>query len=95
MLQEQGYKVKVNGVVQVPSKKQTTIIAGNTVKQRTGETRPVAVRIDEDTIVLSHSGEHILLAHIEKLQDGAVNIAHGKESKRRDIKAKHIVLPDS
>jgi diacylglycerol kinase family enzyme len=95
MLQEQGYKVRVNGVVQVPSKKQTTIIAGNTVKQRTGETRPVAVRIDEDTIVLSHNGEHILLAHVEKLQDSAVVIAHGKKSKRGVIKAKHIVLPDS
>ena len=95
MLQEQGYKVRVNGVVQVPSKKQTTIIAGNTVKQRTGETRPVAVRIDEDTIVLSHSGEHILLAHVEKLQDGAVVIVHGKKSKRGVIKAKHVMLPDS
>src|SRR6266480_4539033 len=95
MLQEQGYKVKVNGVVQVPSKKQTTIMAGNTLKQRTGETRPVAVRIDEATIVLSHSGEHILLAHVQMLPDGAVVIAHGKRSKRGVIKAKHVMLPDS
>jgi hypothetical protein len=55
----------------------------------------VAVRIDEDTIVLSHSGEHILLAHVEKLQDGAVVIVHGKKSKRGVIKAKHVMLPDS
>ncbi|HEY6287427.1 MAG TPA: diacylglycerol kinase family protein [Ktedonobacteraceae bacterium] len=95
MLQEQGYKVKVNGVAQVPSKKQTTIMAGNTVKQRTGETRPVAVRIDEVTIVLSHNGEHAPLAQIQMLPDGAVIIAHGKKSKRGVIKAKHVVLPDS
>ena len=95
MLQEQGYKVKVNGVIQVPSKKQTTIMAGNAVKQRTGETRPVAVRIDEATIVLSHNGEHAPLAQIQMLPDGAVVIAHGKRSKRGVIKAKHVMLPDS
>ncbi len=95
MLQKQGYKVKVNGVVQVPSKKQRTIMAGNTLKQRTGETRPVAVRIDEATIVLSHNGEHAPLAQIQMLPDGAAVIAHGKRSKRGVIKAKHVMLPDS
>lgn len=95
MLQGQGFKVKINGVVQVPSKKQTTIIAGSTVKQRTGEMRPVAIRIDEDTIVLSHSGEHAYLAYILMLPDGAEVIAYGKKSKRGVIKAKHVVLPDS
>jgi hypothetical protein len=95
MLQGRGFKVKINGVVQVPSKKQTTIIAGSTVKQRTGEMRPVAIRIDEETIVLSHSGEHAYLAHMLMLPDGAEVIAYGKKSKRGVIKAKHVVLPDS
>jgi YegS/Rv2252/BmrU family lipid kinase len=95
MLQEQGYKVKVNGVVQVPNKRQTSIIAGNIVKQRTGETMPVAVRIDNDTAVLLQTGEHAPLAHIQKLPDGAVVIAHGKKSRRGVIKAKYVVLPDS
>ena len=92
MLQEQGYEVKITGVVTLPN---TSIIAGSTVKQRTGETRPVAVRINDDTIVLLQTGEHASLAHIQKLQDGAVVIAHGKKSKRGVIKAKHVVLPDS
>ena len=95
MLQEQGYKVKVNGVVQVPNKRHTSIIAGSTLKQRTGETIPVAVRIDNDTAILLQTGEHTPLAHVLKLPDGAVVIAHGKKSRRGVIKAKHVVLPDS
>ncbi len=94
MLQEQGYKVKVNGVGQVPNKRQTHIIAGSTVRQRTGETIPVAVRIDDDTVILSQTGEHAPLAQIQMLPDGAVVIAHGKKSKRGVINAKHVVLPD-
>ena len=92
MLQEQGYKVKITGVATLPN---TSIIAGSTVKRRTGETRPVAVRIDDDTIILLQTGEHAPLAHVQKLQDGAVIIAHGKKSRRGVIKAKHVVLLDS
>jgi YegS/Rv2252/BmrU family lipid kinase len=95
MLQEQGYKVKVNGVVQIPNKKQTSIIAGSTVRQDTGETMPVAVRIDNDTVVLLKTGELAPLADIQKLPDGAVVVAQGKKSKRGVIKAKHVVLPGS
>jgi diacylglycerol kinase family enzyme len=95
ILQKQGCKVKVNGIVQVPNKKRTAIIAGGTIKRRTGEMRPVALRIDEDTIVLSHGGAHAPLAAMQMLPDGAEVIAYGKKSKRGVIKAKHIVLPDS
>lgn len=95
MLLEQGYKVKVTGAIAIPNKRHMSIIAGNTVKRRTGETRPVAVRIDDDTIVLLQTGEHVPHAHVQKLQDGTVVIAHGKKSKRGVIKAKHVILPDS
>jgi hypothetical protein len=94
MSQEQGYQVKVNGVVQVPNKRQTTIIAGTVVRQRTGETMPVAVRIDINTAVLLQTGEYATLAHVQMLQDGTVVIAHGKKSKRGVIKAKQVVLLD-
>ncbi len=95
MLQEHGYKVKVNGVVQVPNKRHMSILAGSTVKQPTGETMPVAVRIDKNTAVLLLTGEYAPFAHIQKLPDSAVVIAHGKKTRRGVIKAKHIVLPDS
>ena len=94
-LMQQGYKVKITDIATMPKKSQTIIVAGSTDNQRTGETIPVAVRVDEDTIVLSHSGEHIPRVQVEKVQDGAVVIAHGKKSKRGVIKAKHVVLPDS
>jgi len=94
-LMQHGYKVKITGIATMPQKSQTIIVAGSTDNQRTGETIPVAVRVDEDTIVLSHSGEHIPRYQVEKVQDGAVVIAHGKKSKRGVIKAKHVVLPDS
>lgn len=93
MLEEQGYKVKITGVATVPHKRYTSIIAGSTVKQPTGQTRPVAVRIDDNTIVLLQTGEPAPLTHLQKLPDGAVFIAHGKKSKRGVIKAKHVVFP--
>jgi diacylglycerol kinase family enzyme len=94
-LMQHGYKVKITGIATMPKKSHTIIVAGSTDNQRTGETIPVAVRLDEDAIVLSHSGERIPRVQVEKVQDGAVVIAHGKKSKRGVIKAKHVVLPDS
>lgn len=95
MLIQHGYKVKISGVVTMPKKSHTIIVAGSTVNQRTGETLPVAVRVDEDTIVLSHTGERIPRVQVAKVQDGAVVIAQGKKSKRGVIKAKHVMLPVS
>jgi hypothetical protein len=96
LLQEQEREhVMVTGAAAIPNERHTSIIAGCTVKQRTGETRPVAVRIDDDTIVLLQTGERVPLAHVQKLQDGAVVVAHGKKSKRGVIKAEHVILPDS
>ncbi len=53
------------------------------------------MRIDEDTLVLAHTGERLPHVHLEKLLDGALVIAHGKKGKRGVIKAKHVMLPDS
>src|SRR6266568_6096591 len=95
MLIEHGYKVKLTGVATMQDKRQTSIFAGSMVNQRTGESRPVAVRIDENTLVLSYTGERLSHVHIGKVQDGAVVIVHGKKGKRGVIKAKHVMLPDS
>jgi diacylglycerol kinase family enzyme len=95
LLMEHGYKVKLTGVATMLDKRHTIILAGSTVDQRTSETRPIAVRIDEDTLVLSHTGEFLPHVHVEKVRDGAVVIAQGKKDKRGVIKAKHIMLLDS
>ena len=94
MLMEHGYKVKLTGLATMLDKRHASIFAGSMVNQRTGETMPVAVRIDEETLVLSHTGERLPHVHVGKVQDGAVVIAHGKKGKRGVIKAKHVMLPD-
>src|SRR6266567_1085072 len=90
MLHKHGYKVKITGIATMSNKRQTRILAGSTVKQRTGEMEPVAVRIDDDTIVLSHTGERIPLAQIQMLPDGSEVIANGKKSKRGVINQSRV-----
>jgi Diacylglycerol kinase catalytic domain len=84
----------VAGVVAVPRKKPRYVIAGHTVKRQTGETKPVAVRVDEDATVLLQTGRHVPLSEVQQLQEGAVVVARGKKSRRGVIKAKQVLLPD-
>jgi len=89
---EHGYKVTITGVVMAPGKRQRYVIAGQTVKQQTGETKPVAIRIDKDATVLMPTGEHIPHADVLKVQGGAEVIVAGKKNKRGVIKAKQVML---
>ena len=93
MQMEHGYNVKLTGVATMLDKRHTSIFAGSIVNQRTGETSPVAVRIDEDTLVVSHTCERLPHIYVEKVQDGAVVIVNGKKGKRGVIKAKQVMLP--
>jgi diacylglycerol kinase family enzyme len=92
---ERGYEVKVTGIATMPNKRQTSIIAGSTLKRRTGETMPVAIRIDKDTSVLLKTGDHAPLAYVQRLPDGAAVVVQGKKSRRGVIRAKYVELPDS
>ena len=92
-LMQQGRKVTVVGASPNPDKKQPTyVIAGSTSKKSTGETKPVAVRIDKRTELLRRSGECASPSAIEGLQEGAEIIVEGKQSKRGVISAKRVVL---
>ena len=92
-LMQQGRIVTVVGASRNPYKKQPAyIIAGGTSKKSTGETKPVAVRIDKQTEVLRRSGECAPLAAIEGLQEGAEIIVEGKQNKSGVIAAKRVVL---
>ena len=62
------------------------------VKQRTGETKPLAIRIEEDAVLL-RTGELVPLADVLKVQSGAEVIVVGKKNKRGVIKAKYVMLP--
>ena len=90
---EHGYKVTITGVVMAPGKRQRYVMAGYTVKRQTGETKPAAIRIDEDAVVLSRTGERVPLADVLKVQAGAEAIVLGKKNKRGVIKAKQVMLP--
>ena len=81
----------VGGVANV-NKKKFAIIAGNTMKQSTGEMRPVAVRSDKKTIIVNVEGEHGSPEMMEKLSEGSRIVVKGKKSRRGVIRATHILV---
>lgn len=87
-----GRTVKVVGVGPGPDKKHAYIIAGSSTKQATGEIKPVAVRILDDTTVIKRSGEPATPALVEELQEGMEIVAEGKKSKRGVIPAKRVIV---
>ncbi|HCF87153.1 MAG TPA: hypothetical protein DEV72_18360, partial [Ktedonobacter sp.] len=74
------------------NKKKFAIIAGNTMKQSTGEMRPVAVRSDKKTIIVNMEGEHGSPDMMEKLSEGSRIVVKGKKSRRGVIRATHILV---
>jgi YegS/Rv2252/BmrU family lipid kinase len=87
-----GRKVTVVGVTIDPDKKRTHIVAGTTSKTSTGETRPVAICIDDNTTLLKQTGELAAPVEIEHLQENAEIVIEGKKSKRGVIHATHVVV---
>ncbi|HXL37381.1 MAG TPA: diacylglycerol kinase family protein [Ktedonobacteraceae bacterium] len=89
---EQGCKVTVVGVTEHPDKKQAYIVAGTTSKKSTGETTPVAICIDDHTMLLKQTGELAAAVDVEHLQESAEIVVDGKKSKRGVIHAMHVVI---
>jgi len=93
-LVEGGREVKVVGVVANLEKKDAYIVAGNTLKRSTGESRPVAVRVDGKTNILKATGENVDLEAVEGLREGDGIVVEGKKSKRGVMRAKRVVVPN-
>jgi hypothetical protein len=91
-LAAQGTKVSVVGAGPNPEKQNTYIIAGTTQDEETGDTEPVAVRVNDKTTLLQRSGEPATLAAVQSLREGDEIVAEGKKNKRGAIKATHLVL---
>lgn len=89
---EHGRKVAVIGNAPNLAKKHTYIIAGNTPKQSTGEMKPVAVVVNDDTTVFNSEGIHVSAGAVQELQEGAAIVVEGKKSKRGVIHASRAVL---
>jgi YegS/Rv2252/BmrU family lipid kinase len=91
-LLEHGRKVTVVGVGPNPERKGTCIVAGKVPDKKTGESKPVAVRIDHNTILVNHTGERLSLGAAAELPEGGVIVVAGKKSKRGVIQANRVVV---
>jgi 2-succinyl-5-enolpyruvyl-6-hydroxy-3-cyclohexene-1-carboxylate synthase len=89
---EHGTKITVVGVAPNPDKKETYIIAGTTQNPNTGDTHPVAVRVNGRVTILRRNGEHATPASVQELQSGAEIVTDGKKSKRGAIRATRVVI---
>ena len=91
-LLEEGRKITVVAVGPNPERKAAWIVAGATPDKDTGESKPVAVRIDRDTRLVTPDGESLAPAAAAKLSEGSVIVVEGKRSKRGVIRAKRVVV---
>jgi hypothetical protein len=91
-LVSQSTKVTVVGIGPNPAKQNTYIIAGTTQDDETGDTEPVAVRVNSETTLLRHTGEPAALDAVQALQEGAEIMVKGKKNKRGAVKATNLVL---
>ncbi len=89
---EKGRKVTIIGVSPHPTKKQSYIAAGTTPKRHTGEDTPVAVIFDEQTKMVTSTGEPTSLAKLQYVPEGAEIVVVGKKNKRGVIAAKQAVI---
>ncbi|HCI82012.1 MAG TPA: hypothetical protein DHW02_20240, partial [Ktedonobacter sp.] len=87
-----GRSVTVLGKTPNPEKQGEYIIAGSTVKQATGEQRPVAVVVNEETQVYNHEGVRTSVEMMRDVQEGMTVLVEGKKSKRGVIVAKKLVI---
>ena len=87
-----GRKVTVVGVGPNPARTGTSIVAGAAAVKKTGESKPVAVRIDADTSLVGSTGEPLPATAAAALAAGGVIVVEGKLSKRGVIRAKRAVV---
>ncbi|MFL5627684.1 MAG: diacylglycerol/lipid kinase family protein, partial [Ktedonobacteraceae bacterium] len=88
--QATAFKVTVVGVVPIPEKQNTYIIAGHYKKQDTDETETVAVRINDHTLVLNREGAPISPTAALELQEGEKIVVEGDKTKRSVIRASRV-----
>ncbi len=87
-----AHQITVVGVAPLAEKKQTYVIAGHSHKLSTGDMKPAAVRVDENTLLYSKTHGQMPLSALGTLQADTVLTVEGKESKRGVIKAKRITM---
>ncbi len=91
-LLEQGRRITVVAVGPNPEREAGWIVAGATPDKDTGESKPVAVRIDRDASLVTPEGEPLAHAAVAKLSEGSVIVVEGKRSKRGVVRAKRVIV---
>jgi len=87
-----GQKVTVVGVAPNPERDTTYIVAGAIFDKKSVVSKPVAVRIDEDTTLVGPGGEHLPITFAAKLEENAEIVVEGKESKRGVVRAQRVLI---
>jgi YegS/Rv2252/BmrU family lipid kinase len=91
-LLEQGREVTVIGVSPNLDNEHTYVIAGKSPKRSTGEIRPVAVCIDNNTTIIRSTGEHVPADAVQELLEGKKIVVDGRKSRRSVIHATRAVI---
>jgi len=91
-LLDHGRKVKVVAVSAKLEKNDMYIVAGGAVNSSTGEIKPVAVQIKDNTILLRYNGETAPPDIVEQLREGMEIMVEGKKNKRGVIAAQRVVV---
>lgn len=89
---EHGRKVTVVGVTTDPERKTTYIVAGVSSEEKSGASKPVAVRIDHKTTLVGPTGDPLPTTFAAKLLENSVIVVEGKQSKRSVVRAKRVVV---
>ena len=92
ILLQHGTKVTVTGVGPEADKPNTYIIAGTIQNPTTGDTSPIAVRVNEKSIVMQRTGQHVTPTAVQQLQEGAEIVVAGKKGKSGSLRATQIVI---
>jgi len=91
-LLEGGRKITVIGVGPNPERRGSYVVAGEAAANKTSDSKPVAVRIDRTTSLLTRVGERLPTAFAATLPEGGVIVVEGQQSKRGVIQARHVVV---
>ena len=68
------------------------VVAGGIADRTTGDSEPVAVRIDPGTTIVRPTGEPLPTGFAAALPAGGVIVVEGKQSKRGVIRATRVVV---
>ncbi len=85
-------EVTVLGACSNPEIKEAYIVAGTITKRRTGESKLVAIRINDRTKVIDQNGEPTPTSFVMTLEENRKIMVQGKQNKRGVINAKQISI---